>query len=230
MRDLCETADPASAARAAPGERLGSLDDILANTPSDRRDPRRPWLLAPIDLQAIKAAGVTFADFDDRAGDRGTRARRARRRRGDPRRHRPLRRRRPGDDQAWLAGGGTAEAGADRRGRCGRNISRSASARTPRSSPRANRCRRSAPAPTPASSPPRSGTIPSPRSCSRSIRRARSSARRSATTSTCAISRAARRCCSARPRTRTRAARSARSCGCSTQPSRSTTCAAPRWP
>ena len=25
------------------------------------RDPKRPWLLAPIDLQAIKAAGVTFA-------------------------------------------------------------------------------------------------------------------------------------------------------------------------
>jgi fumarylacetoacetate (FAA) hydrolase family protein len=60
-RDLCETADPASAARAAPGERLGAIDDILANTPPDRRDPKRPWLLAPTDLQAIKAAGVTFA-------------------------------------------------------------------------------------------------------------------------------------------------------------------------
>ena len=56
----------------------------------------------------------------------------------------------------------------------------------------------------------------------------RSSARRSATTSTCAMSRAARRCCSARPRTTTRAARSARSCDCSTQRSRSTTCAAPK--
>ena len=60
-RDLCEAADPASAARAAPGERLGAIDDILANTPPDGRDPKRPWLIAPIDLQAIKAAGVTFA-------------------------------------------------------------------------------------------------------------------------------------------------------------------------
>ena len=34
---------------------------MLANTPTDTRDPARPWLLAPIDLQAIKAAGVTFA-------------------------------------------------------------------------------------------------------------------------------------------------------------------------
>ncbi len=34
---------------------------MLANTPADLRDPGSPWLLAPIDLQAIKAAGVTFA-------------------------------------------------------------------------------------------------------------------------------------------------------------------------
>jgi len=60
-RDLCEATDPASAARAAPGERLGAIDDILANTPPDGRDAKRPWLIAPIDLQAIKAAGVTFA-------------------------------------------------------------------------------------------------------------------------------------------------------------------------
>ena len=60
-RDLCETADPAAAARGVAGERLGGVDEILANTPPDRRDPGRPWLIAPIDLQAIKAAGVTFA-------------------------------------------------------------------------------------------------------------------------------------------------------------------------
>jgi fumarylacetoacetate (FAA) hydrolase family protein len=34
---------------------------VLANTPEDGRDQTKPWLLAPIDLQAIKAAGVTFA-------------------------------------------------------------------------------------------------------------------------------------------------------------------------
>ena len=61
MRDLCETADPAAALRAAAGQTLGSLDALLANTPIETRDPTRPWLLAPNDLQAIKAAGVTFA-------------------------------------------------------------------------------------------------------------------------------------------------------------------------
>jgi fumarylacetoacetate (FAA) hydrolase family protein len=60
-RDLCETPDAASALRAASGERLGTLDEILANTPSESRDARRPWLLPPIDLHAVKAAGVTFA-------------------------------------------------------------------------------------------------------------------------------------------------------------------------
>ncbi len=60
MRDLCEADDPAAALRAADGENCGSVDAILANTPADRRDATRPWLLAPIDLQAIKAAGVTF--------------------------------------------------------------------------------------------------------------------------------------------------------------------------
>jgi len=61
MRDLCEAADPAAALRGAQGDLVGSLDAILANTPPDRRDASKPWLLAPNDLQAIKAAGVTFA-------------------------------------------------------------------------------------------------------------------------------------------------------------------------
>jgi fumarylacetoacetate (FAA) hydrolase family protein len=33
---------------------------VLANTPPEARDPGLPWLLAPCDLQAVKAAGVTF--------------------------------------------------------------------------------------------------------------------------------------------------------------------------
>lgn len=61
MRDLCEAPDPAAALRAATGENLGPIDAILANTPPDRRDPAKPWLLTPVDLQALKAAGVTFA-------------------------------------------------------------------------------------------------------------------------------------------------------------------------
>jgi len=61
IRDLCETPDPAAALRAAAGEPLGTLAPILANTPAETRDPAKPHLLAPIDLQAVKAAGVTFA-------------------------------------------------------------------------------------------------------------------------------------------------------------------------
>ncbi|HZB36717.1 MAG TPA: fumarylacetoacetate hydrolase family protein [Beijerinckiaceae bacterium] len=60
MRDLCEAADPAAELARADGERVGALDAILANTPPDSRDRSKPWLLAPNDLQAIKAAGVTF--------------------------------------------------------------------------------------------------------------------------------------------------------------------------
>ena len=60
MRDLCEADDPAAALRATAGEALGPISALLANTPRDSRRADRPWLLAPIDLQAIKAAGVTF--------------------------------------------------------------------------------------------------------------------------------------------------------------------------
>ena len=52
MSDLLELPDAAARVRAHRGTRLGSLQDAL--------DARR--LLAPCDLQAIKAAGVTFAD------------------------------------------------------------------------------------------------------------------------------------------------------------------------
>lgn len=61
MRDLTETPDPAAALTAADGPRLGAFSDILANAAPDGRDATKPWLLAPIDLQAVKAAGVTFA-------------------------------------------------------------------------------------------------------------------------------------------------------------------------
>jgi fumarylacetoacetate (FAA) hydrolase family protein len=58
---LCEEDNPATSLREARGERVGDLDALLANTPPDRRDPTKPWLLAPVDLQVLKAAGVTFA-------------------------------------------------------------------------------------------------------------------------------------------------------------------------
>ena len=52
--------NPAAALRAAAGTRIGALDDIVANTAPDTRDAMKPWLLAPLDLQVLKAAGVTF--------------------------------------------------------------------------------------------------------------------------------------------------------------------------
>jgi fumarylacetoacetate (FAA) hydrolase family protein len=53
--------DPAKAIRSAANlPRIGALDEILANSSPDDRDPNRPWLLAPCDLQAVKASGVTF--------------------------------------------------------------------------------------------------------------------------------------------------------------------------
>ena len=58
---LCEEDDPAAALRSVKGERIGDIEGILANTPPDRRDRQKPWLLAPLDLQVLKAAGVTFA-------------------------------------------------------------------------------------------------------------------------------------------------------------------------
>ena len=61
MRDLCEQDNPAAAARAAAGERIGTLADILANSLEATRNAALPFLIAPVDLQAIKAAGVTFA-------------------------------------------------------------------------------------------------------------------------------------------------------------------------
>ena len=44
-----------------PGVCLGSVDDLLANSAVDTRDHSRPYFLVPVDLQAIKACGVTFA-------------------------------------------------------------------------------------------------------------------------------------------------------------------------
>ena len=50
MRDLCEADDPVALIHDADGEDIGSLSELTDQ------------LLAPVDLQAIKACGVTFAD------------------------------------------------------------------------------------------------------------------------------------------------------------------------
>jgi len=60
MSELAERSDAAELIRNAEGDTIGKLSDILANTPEADRDASKPWLLVPIDLQAVKAAGVTF--------------------------------------------------------------------------------------------------------------------------------------------------------------------------
>ena len=62
MSGLLDGDDPAATARAsAHGRSLGDVDALVANADPRSRDAGRPWALAPVDLQAIKAAGVTFA-------------------------------------------------------------------------------------------------------------------------------------------------------------------------
>ncbi|THK34110.1 fumarylacetoacetate hydrolase [Ensifer sp. MPMI2T] len=61
MSMLCEADDPAASVRGVAGEFVGMLSSLVRNTDPKRRNVDEPWLLSPIDLQAIKAAGVTFA-------------------------------------------------------------------------------------------------------------------------------------------------------------------------
>ncbi len=60
VSDLLDREDAVAIVRRAPAARVADLDRVLADSRWDRRDPARPHLLAPIDLQAVKAAGVTF--------------------------------------------------------------------------------------------------------------------------------------------------------------------------
>jgi fumarylacetoacetate (FAA) hydrolase family protein len=61
MSDLIDQPNPAAFARDASGVRIGSVEALLSNCDPLGRAPDRPWLLSPFDLQAVKAAGVTFA-------------------------------------------------------------------------------------------------------------------------------------------------------------------------
>jgi fumarylacetoacetate (FAA) hydrolase family protein len=60
VRDIAESADPAGYVAGAPGKSIGSADAIIANSWARVTDSAKPSLLSPIDLQAIKASGVTF--------------------------------------------------------------------------------------------------------------------------------------------------------------------------
>ncbi|CAG7642297.1 fumarylacetoacetate hydrolase family protein [Actinacidiphila bryophytorum] len=85
VSDLLERDDAATVVREAEGGRTWSLDELL-QAPAGRQD--LPHLLAPVDLQAIKAAGVTFARsllervIEERAGGDPAQAARVRERVG----------------------------------------------------------------------------------------------------------------------------------------------------
>ncbi|WP_136162526.1 fumarylacetoacetate hydrolase family protein [Sphingomonas flavalba] len=73
MSDLLDLDDPAAAVRAVRGTPIGAIDEILENS-TPGWAAAGPFLLAPCDLQAIKAAGVTFVSsmiervVEERAG------------------------------------------------------------------------------------------------------------------------------------------------------------------
>ena len=57
---LLELADPPGTVREFRGPRLATTAEVLANSGPDVCNPEVPRFLAPCDLQALKAAGVTF--------------------------------------------------------------------------------------------------------------------------------------------------------------------------
>ncbi|SEQ42788.1 Fumarylacetoacetate (FAA) hydrolase family protein [Faunimonas pinastri] len=60
ISDLLDEADPAAAAKNAPAGRSWSLEEVVAASFGTHHG-HAPQLLAPCDLQALKACGVTFA-------------------------------------------------------------------------------------------------------------------------------------------------------------------------
>jgi fumarylacetoacetate (FAA) hydrolase family protein len=60
VRDICEMDDPVGYVTSAWSTRLEPADAVVANSWADRSAEDVSALLSPIDLQAVKAAGVTF--------------------------------------------------------------------------------------------------------------------------------------------------------------------------
>ncbi|WP_240230070.1 fumarylacetoacetate hydrolase family protein [Devosia lacusdianchii] len=60
VRDIAESGKAAEYVRGATGVSLGNADAVLANSVAGHHAPVHPSLLSPIDLQAVKASGVTF--------------------------------------------------------------------------------------------------------------------------------------------------------------------------
>jgi fumarylacetoacetate (FAA) hydrolase family protein len=78
MSDLLNMADPAGFAASAKGEDIGSVEEIAASSIEPKADVTH--FLAPCDVQAVKACGVTFARsmiervIEERAGGDPARA------------------------------------------------------------------------------------------------------------------------------------------------------------
>ncbi len=60
VRDIAESGRAAEHVGNATGTMLGSAETILAHSVAGQTDLTQPSLLSPVDLQAIKASGVTF--------------------------------------------------------------------------------------------------------------------------------------------------------------------------
>ncbi len=58
--ELLNLAEPVKALREVRARSVGNIADVLLNSHADRRDPAQPYFLAPCDLQAVRACGVTF--------------------------------------------------------------------------------------------------------------------------------------------------------------------------
>lgn len=78
ISDLLEQPDPLAAVRAAKGAAAWPLSEVIRNSLSERNEG--VYLLSPIDLSAVKAAGVTFVTslverlIEERAGGDSNRA------------------------------------------------------------------------------------------------------------------------------------------------------------
>jgi fumarylacetoacetate (FAA) hydrolase family protein len=60
VRDICEMDDPAGYVGSARGEAVGSVEAVAGNSFETGRVATKPHFLSPVDLQAVKASGVTF--------------------------------------------------------------------------------------------------------------------------------------------------------------------------
>ncbi len=64
VSELLNSRDPVNIAREGVksgwARAIGEVADLISNSHADRRDPKKPYLLVPCDLQALRACGVTF--------------------------------------------------------------------------------------------------------------------------------------------------------------------------